>query len=102
MVMVNPSPNYTTEMETTEEFDVCVVGAGLSGLVCATNLAKGGARVCVCEKRSRLGGRAFVQQTSVSDTVTDVGRWVISPYHKEVLAKLNSASVAVSEAVRRA
>ena len=37
--------------------DVIVIGAGLSGLLCATRLVAGGARVRVLEARDRVGGR---------------------------------------------
>jgi monoamine oxidase len=37
--------------------DAVVVGAGLSGLVCATRLARAGASVRVIEARDRIGGR---------------------------------------------
>jgi monoamine oxidase len=37
--------------------DAIVIGAGLSGLVCARKLVAGGARVRVLEARDRVGGR---------------------------------------------
>lgn len=38
------------------EYDVVVIGAGIAGLVAAGYLAKGGARVLVCEQGAQVGG----------------------------------------------
>ena len=51
--------------------DVVVVGAGLSGLVCARRLLAGGARVRVVEARDRVGGR--LQTGKVGGQVVDLG-----------------------------
>lgn len=51
--------------------DVIVVGAGLSGLVCATRLVAGGARVRVLEARDRTGGRLLGRL--VGDGMFDLG-----------------------------
>jgi len=37
-------------------YDVAVIGAGLAGLTAAATLAKGGARVVVCEQGAQVGG----------------------------------------------
>jgi monoamine oxidase len=39
------------------EWDCIVVGAGMSGLCCASRLAQKGHRVLVLEARNRIGGR---------------------------------------------
>lgn len=39
-----------------EQFDVCVIGAGPAGYVCAIRAAQLGFSVCLVEKRSALGG----------------------------------------------
>ncbi len=46
------------------EIDVIIVGAGLAGLAAGTYLARGGRRVTVLERASRLGGRARSRNTS--------------------------------------
>ena len=40
-----------------QEFDVVIVGAGLSGLTAATRLSQAGKSVCIAEARQRIGGR---------------------------------------------
>jgi monoamine oxidase len=51
--------------------DVIVIGAGLSGLVCATRLVAGGARVRVLEARDRVGGRLLGRE--VGGATFDLG-----------------------------
>ncbi len=58
----NPAPRETEEERLNdmyEESDVCVVGAGLAGLVAARRLVDKGLRVRVLEARDRVGGRTF-------------------------------------------
>lgn len=40
-------------------FDALIVGAGYAGAVCARQLAEGGKRVLVLERRSHIGGNAY-------------------------------------------
>ena len=40
-------------------FDALVVGAGYAGAVCARQLAEGGKRVLVLERRDHIGGNAY-------------------------------------------
>ena len=55
--------------------DAIVVGAGLSGLVCARRLTEGGARVIVVEARDRVGGR--LRTGTVGGQTVDLGgQWL--------------------------
>ena len=55
--------------------DAIVIGAGLSGLVCARRLAAGGAKVLVVEARDRVGGRLF--SGTVGGALVDLGgQWL--------------------------
>lgn len=58
------------------DFDVAVVGAGLSGLIVARSLARSGVSACVLESAARVGGR--VQTVSgAEDTPVDLGgQWI--------------------------
>lgn len=51
-------------METERGIDVVVVGAGVSGLIAARDLAQSGMRVVVLEARDRIGGRIYSQTTA--------------------------------------
>jgi monoamine oxidase len=63
--------------------DVVVVGAGLSGLVCARRLSEGGAEVTVLEARDRVGGRTLNEPIGPGRVVEMGGQWV-GPSHTEI------------------
>ncbi|MFN9622849.1 MAG: FAD-dependent oxidoreductase [Cyanobacteriota bacterium] len=55
--------------------DVAVVGAGLSGLICARELRRRGLRVRLLEARERPGGRLHSRPTSLGLEVDLGGQW---------------------------
>ena len=59
-----------------ERYDVVVVGAGLSGLAAAKQLAAAGRRVLVLEATARIGGRALTNTTAFSIPVDEGGAWL--------------------------
>ena len=69
-----------------QQFDVIVLGAGLSGLSAALTLKRRGARVLVLEARPRVGGRVFtykhlpdrpeVGAVEIGDSYTRLRAWV--------------------------
>jgi monoamine oxidase len=59
--------------------DVIVLGAGLSGLVAARDLAASGLSVLVLEARPRLGGRVFTAPDGMTEYPVELGaEWVAS------------------------
>jgi len=64
--------------------DVVVVGAGLSGLVCARRLSEAGLDVLVLEARDRVGGRTVNEPIGFGQVVEMGGQWV-GPSHTEIL-----------------
>lgn len=67
--------------------DVIVVGAGLAGLVAATELEKAGASVAVVEARREVGGRARSRVLEGADDGTaDLGGQFVGPDHHKMRA----------------
>lgn len=73
------------------QWDVMVVGAGLSGLVCASALSKAGLRVCVVEKARGTGGRMSSKRLTIKDKNIsfDLGAPYIQASHSEFEAWLD-------------
>lgn len=67
-----------------DQADVVVVGAGLSGLVAARELARAGHRVAVLEARERVGGRTWT--IPVGARRYDIGGQFVGPTQDRVRA----------------
>ena len=59
--------------------DICIVGAGLSGLAAALTLHRHGYDICVVESQSRVGGR--VQTDIIDGYRCDRGFQVLLPHY---------------------
>lgn len=62
--------------------DVVVVGAGLSGLICARTLRRRGINVRIVEARERSGGRLHSVTTACGTEVDLGGQWVGRTHHR--------------------
>ncbi|MEB3351706.1 MAG: FAD-dependent oxidoreductase [Cyanobacteriota bacterium] len=62
--------------------DVAVVGAGLSGLVCARELRRRGLTVRLLEARDRWGGRMHSATSALGLPVDLGGQWVGASHHR--------------------
>jgi len=62
--------------------DVVVVGAGLSGLVCARALRRRGLAVLLLEARERWGGRMQAHTTGAGLRLDLGGQWVGASHHR--------------------
>ena len=68
------------------EADVCIVGAGISGLSAARTLHKAGKSVIVLEARDRVGGRCYSRPIKGASDVANMGATFVGPTQTHVLA----------------
>jgi monoamine oxidase len=78
-------PGVALLSESVERHDVVVIGAGLAGLRCATDLVAAGREVVVLEARARVGGRVWSHRFS-NGQWCDRGAEFVDTEHAEVLA----------------
>jgi len=72
--------------------DVVVVGAGLSGLIAAREVARAGRSVAVLEARDRVGGRMFDRAVAGGEVV-DLGAEFIGPTQNHIRALVDELGI---------
>jgi monoamine oxidase len=77
----------------THKADVCVVGAGISGLTAARQLRKAGKSVIVLEARDRVGGRCFSRPIHGASDVANMGATFVGPSQTRVLALMQELGI---------
>ena len=80
-----PASGATSTGSLPSTADVVVVGAGISGLVAARNLAKAGKNVLVVEANDRVGGRVL-NHTITGGSVIESGGAFVGPTQNHILA----------------
>jgi putrescine oxidase len=80
------------------EVDVAVVGAGVAGLVAATEIVRAGRDVVVLEARDRVGGRLW--NTEIGGEANELGGEWVAPYQSRLHALLDALGVALFPAYR--
>lgn len=78
--------------------DAIVIGAGLSGLVCARRLVAGGAKTVVLEARDRVGGRLC--NGEVAGAIVDLGGQWLTAGQTRLVALARDLDIATYEHAR--
>lgn len=91
--MVAPSVNLAE----TDRADVIVVGAGVAGLVAASQLAEAGLSTVVLEARDRIGGRVYTLNDLEQQFPIELGAEFIHGRPPEILDVLRKNDIPVSE-----
>ena len=85
-------PRPAAARRRTRRADVCVVGAGLSGLAAARALVAAGHSVVVLEARDRVGGRTLNRSIG-GGHISEIGGQFVGPTQDRILALANAVGV---------
>ncbi len=70
------------------QYDVAIIGGGLSGLAAAVDLASRGAEIILLEQSSKLGGRCYSYIDETTGDVVDNGQHVLVGAYRHTLRYL--------------
>jgi monoamine oxidase len=90
-------PARNNKPDETDRADVIVIGAGVAGLVAASELADGGFSVIVLEARDRIGGRIFTLKDVGQQFPIELGAEFIHGRPIEIFNILQRGKISVSE-----
>ena len=91
-VLDSPAEAATSSGPLPTNVDVVVVGAGISGLVAARQVARSGRSVLVVEARNRVGGRVLNHRIGSGDVIESGGAFV-GPTQDHIIALANELRV---------
>jgi monoamine oxidase len=92
LLALRAAPAPAAARRRTRRADVCIVGAGLSGLAAARALVAAGHSVVVLEARDRVGGRTLNHSLGGS-RITELGGEYIGPTQDRILALSRAVGV---------
>ncbi|MGH2896246.1 MAG: flavin monoamine oxidase family protein [Solirubrobacteraceae bacterium] len=89
-----PKHKPAKQKSTVHQADVAVVGAGLSGLIAARQIAAAGKSVIVLEARGRVGGRCFSRSIgSGASDVANMGATFVGPTQTQILGLMSELGI---------
>ena len=89
--------SFPNEPANSDHADVVVVGAGVAGLVAASELAEAGLSVVILEARDRIGGRVYTLNDLEQQFPIELGAEFIHGRPPEIMDVLRANGISVSE-----
>jgi monoamine oxidase len=89
-----PNRHPAKPASTVHEADVAVIGAGMSGLTAARQIAAAGKSVIVLEARNRVGGRCYSRSIGAgASDVANMGATFVGPTQTQILGLMSELGI---------